>query len=169
MDAGAMSRHGESGAGALSGHARAVGLAELYDSHHVRMVRLARLLVRSDAEAQELVQDAYVRVHQRWDVIEDPAAYLRQTVVNGCRSHLRRRDLERERRPLAAVPTGIPEIDETWAALARLSPRRRAALVLRFYEDLTMAEVAELLDCREATARSLVHRGLRQLREVLES
>jgi RNA polymerase sigma factor (sigma-70 family) len=61
-----------------------------------------------------------------------------------------------------------PELDEMWAALGRLTPRRRAALVLRYYADLPVDEVAATLGCRVATAKSLIQRALRQLRETVE-
>jgi RNA polymerase sigma factor (sigma-70 family) len=63
---------------------------------------------------------------------------------------------------------GIPDIDETWDALTRLSPDRRVVLVLRFYEDLTHAQIAELLECPEATVRTRLHRGLADLRKEIE-
>jgi DNA-directed RNA polymerase specialized sigma24 family protein len=65
-------------------------------------------------------------------------------------------------------PIGTPELDETWAALAALAPERRAALVLRFYEDLDFAAIAALMGCRVGTARTRVHRGLADLRKELE-
>jgi RNA polymerase sigma factor (sigma-70 family) len=60
-----------------------------------------------------------------------------------------------------------PELDELWTVLAGLPERRRAALVLRYYEDLPIDEIARLLDCRPGTVSSLLNRGLADLREVL--
>jgi RNA polymerase sigma factor (sigma-70 family) len=60
-----------------------------------------------------------------------------------------------------------PDVDETWSALAKIPERRRVALVLRFYEDLPVAEIAALMDCRTGTVTSLIHRGLESMREVL--
>jgi RNA polymerase sigma factor (sigma-70 family) len=60
-----------------------------------------------------------------------------------------------------------PDVDETWTALAGIPERRRVALVLRFYEDLSIAEIAEVMDCRAGTVTSLIHRGLASMREVL--
>jgi DNA-directed RNA polymerase specialized sigma24 family protein len=65
-------------------------------------------------------------------------------------------------------PTGTPELDETWDALVALAPERRAALVLRFYEDLDYATIGALMGCRTTTARTRVHRGLADLRKELE-
>lgn len=143
-------------------------VAALFHSHQAPMVRLAHLLTGSNAVAQEIVQDAFLEVHRRWRTLDNPRGYLRTCVVNRSRSHLRRRIRERDRAPEPPGPTHDPELDETWHALARLRPRQRAALVLRFYEDLTVAEVARTLGCAEGTAKSLIHRGLKQLKEVLE-
>jgi RNA polymerase sigma factor (sigma-70 family) len=67
------------------------------------------------------------------------------------------------------VAAAAPEVDEMWAALARLAPRRRAVLVLRFYLDLSEAEIAATLGCRPGTVKSLTSRALADLREVVES
>jgi RNA polymerase sigma factor (sigma-70 family) len=63
--------------------------------------------------------------------------------------------------------TDAPELDELWQVLAGLPPRRRAALVLRYYEDLAIDEIARLLECQPGTVSSLLHRGLADLRKVL--
>jgi RNA polymerase sigma factor (sigma-70 family) len=65
-------------------------------------------------------------------------------------------------------PTGLGEIDTTWDALRSLRPERRAVLVLRYYEDLSHADIAELLGCPVATVRTRLHRGLADLRKELE-
>jgi RNA polymerase sigma-70 factor (sigma-E family) len=149
------------------GDVAAGSCAQLHAEQYGAMVRLAHLLVGSNAVAEELVQDAFLEVHRRWSRIDNPGAYLRTSVVNRCRMHGRRRAVERRYVPDPLRVVTDPELDETWAALARLSPRRRAALVLRFYADMPEAEIAEALGCRPATVRSLVHRGLAQLREIL--
>ena len=143
-------------------------LAELYRDSYGDMVRLAYLLTDSNALAEELVQDAFVKVHGRWDSLEAPRAYLRTTVVNGCRSHLRRRRLERTHltsRPRDAV---APQADEMWDALAALPPRQRAALVLKFYADMSEVDIASALGCRPGTVKSLTSRALDALRKVIE-
>ena len=144
-------------------------LALLYERRFPPMVRLAHLITGSNAVAADLVQDAFLKVAPRLDAIDTPDAYLRTVVVNECRSWLRRREVERRHAPEvasehAALP---PEVDEIWQALAGLSERQRAALVLRFYEDLPLEEIARTLGCRLGTAKSLVHRGLAALKEVL--
>ncbi len=98
---------------------------------------------------------------------------MRVALVRLCSTARSRRDMEHDRiGQLDRLPeppdVGIPDIDETWDALTRLSPDRRVVLVLRFYEDLTHAQIAELLECPEATVRTRLHRGLADLRKEIE-
>jgi RNA polymerase sigma-70 factor (sigma-E family) len=143
----------------------------LYREQAPRLMRLAFLLTGGGGAAEELVQDAFLEVHQRWETIEYPAAYLRTTVVHGAASHRRRRALELakgyERRSEAVDGMAEPS-DDLRAALARLPDRQRAAVVLRYYEDLPDAEIATLLGCRVPAVKSLLHRALQELREVVE-
>lgn len=147
-----------------------VGLsfADLYRARYGPMVRLAHLLTGSNSVAEELVQDAFLRVHGRWDRIDTPGAYLRTAVVNSCRSHHRRRMLERTRRPQPPVEAAPPAHDELWDALARLPYRQRAVLVLKFYEDMAELDIAAALGCRPGTVKSLTSRALDELRKVIE-
>jgi RNA polymerase sigma-70 factor (sigma-E family) len=148
--------------------ARPATLADLHQERYAAMVRLATLLLDSQALAEEVVQDCFVRLFPRFDRIADPVAYLRRAVVNGCRSVGRRQSLER-RRQLGAVPkVDVLGADELLDALAALPGRQRAALVLRYYEDLPVPKIAEVLGCRPGTVKSLIHRGLAQLRKVVE-
>jgi RNA polymerase sigma factor (sigma-70 family) len=142
---------------------------DLYDECFTPMVRLAWALTGSEATAEDLVQDAFVRVQARWERVEHPRAYLRQAVVNACRSASRRAKRERTAAPPLLAEVAQLEADELFDALARLPYRQRAALVLQFYEGLSQSEIAVLLRCREGTVASLVHRGLAQLRRVIES
>lgn len=149
-----------------------VSLDALYRTHYAPMVRLAHLITGSNEVAEDLVQEAFVRLHGH-DVaaLGNPAGYLRTSVVNRCRSWQRRAVLERRHEssgrvdPSAAVQP--VEVDETLAALARLRPRQRAALVLRFYADLPEAEIAATLGCRPGTVKSLISRGLAELKETI--
>lgn len=142
-------------------------LVDLYQDRYDPMVRLAYLLVGDRAVAEELVQDAFVKVHRHWADVQHPKAYLRTAVVNTCRSwgRRRRREDEHHRRRLEAVPDPELVADEMWDVLATLPERQRSAVVLRFYEDLPEAEIAALLGCRPNTVRTLVHRGLATLRK----
>jgi len=141
---------------------------ELYQDRFAAMVRLAVALTGSEPAAEDVVHDAFVRVHAHWRRVEHPHAYLRTAVVNACRSAARRSARER-----AAISGQISDVitlkaDEMFDALATLPYRQRAALVLHYYEGLTHAEIAEVLGCREGTVASLTHRGLAQLRRVIE-
>ena len=144
-----------------------VDLEALYRREHRRMVRVAYLLTGSEAISEELVHDAFLRVAGRLSSVDDPAAYLRTVVVNLTRAHHRRRDVERRHAPVPPGPALPPDVDETWAVLWELPDRQRQALVLRYYADLSLAEVAAALGCPVGTAKSLVHRGLARLEEVL--
>jgi RNA polymerase sigma-70 factor (sigma-E family) len=142
--------------------------ADLYRAQYAPMVRLAHLLTGSNALAEELVQDTFVRVHGKWDQIDAPGAYLRTAVVNACRSHHRRRVLELTRRPPPTVQATAPAHDELWDALARLPYRQRAVLVLKFYEDMAELDIAAALGCRPGTVKSLTSRAIDELRKVIE-
>lgn len=142
-------------------------LATLYRRQREPMVRLARLFTGSDAVAEEVVQEAFLRMHRQGTRPENPEGYLRTTVANISRSHMRRLRLERRVPAPYRATFSDPVIDETWAALCRLPFRQRAVLALRFYEDMAQADIARVLGCREGTVKSSLHRGLSKLREEL--
>ena len=141
---------------------------QLYEESFGSMVRLAVALTGSEASAEDLVQDAFVRVHARWGRIATPTAYLRRAVVNACRSAGRRTTRERAAAARERATADALNADELFDVLEGLPYRQRAALVLQFYEGLSQAEIADVLGCREGTVASLVHRGLAQLRRVIE-
>jgi RNA polymerase sigma factor (sigma-70 family) len=131
------------------------------------MVRLAHLVSGSVAVGEEVVQDAFLGLQQRWGDVEHPEAYVRSAVLNRARTAGRRAGRER---PGVVPDTGrdlTPETDAVWEVLRRLPERQRAAIVLRFYEDRPDDEIAALLGCRPATVRSLIHRALTRLEGVL--
>ena len=131
-------------------------------------MRVAVLLVGSAAQAEEVVQDAFAAVGERWDTIDNPGGYLRTTVVNGCRMVLRRRALEQRHPVDAPVPVDGPaELVELHGAVDVLGDQARTAVVLRYFVGLPDAEIAVVLDCRVATVRSTIHRALRVLRKEL--
>lgn len=145
----------------------AAGIELLYRREYVAMVRLAHLLTGSNAVAEDLVQDAFMSVTAHLTEIREPGGYLRTTVVNACRSwHRHRRYAGREDRvPEPTLPEAAAEMLD---ALRVLPERQRSALVLRYYLDLAEDDIAALLGCRPATVRSLVHRGLARMKEVIE-
>jgi RNA polymerase sigma-70 factor (sigma-E family) len=150
-------------------------LGELYARHAPDAVRLAYLLTGDGVLAQDLAQDAFVRLAGRFRDLRDPGAfpsYLRATVVNLARSHFRRRRVERaylarEATADAAAEREVGHRVEMWEALQSLPVRQRAAIVLRYYEDLTEAQTADVLRCPVGTVKSMVSRGLERLRTEL--
>lgn len=149
-------------------------LGLLYHQHAAEAGHLAYLLTGDRELARDFVQEAFLRMFGRFHDLRNPDAfhwYLKKTIVNLVRSHFRRRRVERayvERRP--GGPPVEPDVDaqrDMWTALLELSAQQRAALVLRFYEDLTEARTAEVLGCPVGTVKSLVSRGLARLREDL--
>ena len=152
-------------------------LAELYRLHSRDAVRLAYLLTGSKPLAEDLVQEAFVRLYGRFRDLRDPGAfewYLRRTVVNLVRSHFRRARVERTyiatraRDRTEEEPAHDPGTrDELWQALLQLSERQRTAIVLRYYEDLSEAQTADAMACPIGTVKSLVSRGMERLRDLL--
>ena len=141
------------------------------------LLRFAYLLTRDHARAEEAVQDALMAAYSRWARIcrdHDPEAYVRRSIVNADISRWRR--FLRRETPTAepAEPSSGPdhavaqaEHDAVWTLCATLPTKQRAAVVLRYYEDLPDAEIAAILDCSPATIRSQIHRALVTLRTTL--
>jgi RNA polymerase sigma-70 factor (sigma-E family) len=153
-------------------------LAALYARHAPRAGRLAYLLTGDADLAEDLAQEAFARLIARLGSIRDEAviaAYLRRSIVNLVHKHWRklrseRSYLRREGFSLAAQATMGPDVaeqDELWRALQQLPYRQRAAIVLRFYEDLSEAETARVLGCAVGTVKSSVARGLRRLQKEM--
>jgi RNA polymerase sigma-70 factor (sigma-E family) len=142
-------------------------LAQVFHDRYEPMVRLAYLVTADWGAAEEVVQDSFLALHRHWDDVDQPSAYLRTAVVNGCTSWGRRQRLARERQ--TAGPASTPFVaDEMWDALKRLPERQRTAIVLRYYADLPEAEIAAVLRCRRATVRSAIRRGIAVLRKEIE-
>jgi RNA polymerase sigma factor (sigma-70 family) len=114
------------------------------------------------------VQDAFARLLTHWNKVDDVALYLRRSVVNGGRDVQRRRAVARRVGLPRRSEAVEPESDELRDALRTLSSRQRTALVLKFYVDLSTADIAKVMGVREGTVKSLVHRGLAELRKVVE-
>jgi len=152
-------------------------LSELYVAYAPDGIRLAFLLTGDRALAEDLVQDAFVRLVGRLRHLREPNAfwtYLRRTIVNLATSHFRHGRVERAYLDrLASAPVADTndndELDETMhRVLLGLPQRQRAAIVLRFYEDLSDVQTAAILECSPGTVRSLVSRGIQTLRQEME-
>jgi len=151
----------------------------LYATHYRQLVRLSVLLVRDVETAEEVVQDSFVAMHGRWRTLKEPEkglAYLRQTVVNRSRSVLRHRGV-RARHP-QQVPADQPGADDdvllserrstVLDALRELPDRQREVLALRYYLDLSEADIADTLGISRGAVKSHASRGAAALRSLLE-
>ena len=149
------------------------GIDDLYRTHHGRMARLAVLLTGDAGAAEELMQDAFVRVWRSWDRINDSDAahaYLRATLVNLSRSFLRRRALElrhRVRRIDDAIEIDAAARIDLVRAVIRLPARQRACVALRFYEDLSESETAKVLGISVGAVKSQTYKALRRLETMV--
>lgn len=161
---------------ALTDGTSRLGLAELYEQHVGSAVRLARLLTGDDAAAEDVAHEAFIRTAGRFAHLRRPeafGAYLRTAVVNECRMRFRRMRVERawlHRQPVRPAPMLPPDVETRsaiWDAVTRLPWRQRAALVLRYYEDLPVEQVATSLRCSPRAATGLIVRGLAHLRVAL--
>lgn len=145
------------------------GVEQLFREQRLPLLRLAYLMCGSRDLCEDIVQTAFASVHQRWATIEDPAAYLRRSVVNQAKD-AQRRSYRRLRLLGFQTPepiTHMPEIDETWRLIRGLPAVQRAVIVLHYYEDLPLVEIADLLDRPASTVRSDLRRALEQLRKAL--
>ena len=150
-------------------------LGELYRRHAPDAGRLAYLLTGDRVLAEDVVQEAFVRMFGRFRDLRHAEAfhaYLRRTIVNLVYSHFRRKRVERAylqrqgREPEVVLPD-TADRQVLWTAMKELSARQRAAIVLRYYEDLSEAQTAEVLGCPVGTVKSLTSRGIVRLREEL--
>ena len=151
-------------------------LTSLYEREAAAAIRLAYVLTADRHAAEDIAHDAFARVGGRLFGLQDrehSRAYLYRTVVNLC--HGRGRRLRIERRALQRLDMGAPHDppdiaarDEMWTAILRLPLRQRAALFLRYYQDLSEAQAADVLQCSSSAMKSLVNRGLKELRAGLE-
>jgi RNA polymerase sigma-70 factor (sigma-E family) len=160
---------------------------ELYAAHYRRLVRLSSLLVRDVETAEEVVQDAFVAMHGTWRTLREPEkglAYLRQAVVNRSRSVLRHRGVQTryaDRAAGATGPTGRTTVRGTdedalaserrslvLDALRELPVRQREVLALRYYLDLSEADIASTLGISRGAVKTHASRGVAALRSLME-
>ncbi|MFN3258111.1 MAG: RNA polymerase sigma factor [Ilumatobacter sp.] len=117
--------------------------------------------------AEDVVQDAFAGLHRNAHRVSNPGGYLQRSVVNLSIKVQRRRHTATRYRPDQLPLSGIPEIDETWQAVSRLPPRQRAVVALRYWEDLSEAQIAAALDWPAGTVKSTLHRALAQLKKEI--
>ena len=142
----------------------------LFQREFVKMVALAEAVSGDPAAAEDIAAEAFSRANRRWDRVggyDKPGAWVRRVTINLALKRKRRLSLERrsaERHRAADLVEGPPEVDHpVWAEVAKLAPRQRVAVVLFYLEDLPVAEIAEIMDCRVSTATSHLDRGRRTL------
>jgi RNA polymerase sigma-70 factor (sigma-E family) len=151
----------------------------LFRDHHLELVRLAVLITGDLGTAEDVVQDAFEHLHKSWHRLREPGsglAYARTSVVNGCRMAHRRSAVARRYAPRLAGPAvtspdaaaAMADESEMMAALRSLPRRQREVLVLRYYADLDVAEIAATLRIGASTVRSTMSRGLASLARALE-
>ena len=155
-------------------------LTETYRAHYRSLLGLAALLLDDTASCEDVVQEAFIRVHSARSRVRDPEktlAYLRQTVVNLSRSALRRRILglkllSKPMPDMASAEEGAYELlerDQLKAAMRTLQRRQREVLVLRYFADMTEAQVAETLGISLGSVKAYGSRGLAALRVAMEA
>jgi len=153
-------------------------VSELYAAHWRRLVALAASLMGESASAEEVVAEAFVTLHRRWNSLRErgsAVAYLKQSVVNGARDVLRHRAVTDRRRPLPDPAPAGPEEQAllaaehrlVLAALGGLPARQREVLVLRYQGDLSEADIATALGISRGAVKTHAHRGLSALRAAL--
>jgi RNA polymerase sigma-70 factor (sigma-E family) len=155
-------------------------MAALFDRHYAPMCRLAYVILGDSALAEEIVMEALIRTFSGWRRIRDKDrvdAYLRRAVVNLCRSRIRRKTIEARvnaeqyRRDETRPPDWDPERHETsrlvWQAVRALPERQRACVVLRYFEDLSEAQIADALDCSVGTVKSQLFKARAKLEAAL--
>jgi RNA polymerase sigma-70 factor (sigma-E family) len=154
-------------------------VTQLYAAQYRALVRLATLLLRDVGAAEEIVQDSFVAMHGSWRRLRDhdrALAYLRQSVVNRSRSALRHRTVELRHAPApmpdhASAEHGALEAlerEDLIRALHRLPRRQREVLVLRYYVDLSEAQIADTIGISRGAVKSHASRGMAALRLSLE-
>jgi RNA polymerase sigma-70 factor (sigma-E family) len=154
-------------------------LVALYTAHYRSLVRLSALLLRDTPAAEDVVQDAFVAMHKSWRGLRDPEkalAYLRQAVVNRSRSRLRHlkvvdKHAETTVGYAPSAETGALQSlqhDEVMAAVRRLPQRQREVLVLRYYADMSEAQIAEAIGISPGAVKSHASRAVAALRHNLE-
>jgi RNA polymerase sigma-70 factor (sigma-E family) len=156
-----------------------LAVIELYSMHYTALVRLSAMLVRDTPTAEEVVQDSFVAMHDGWERLRDTEkalAYMRQAVVNRSRSVLRHRMVveKNQQKPPPDMPSAehgamaMVERSAVIAALRDLPERQREAIVLRYYADLSEAEIAAAMKISRGAVKSHTSRGMAALRMALE-
>jgi len=141
----------------------------LYQRHALSLARLALLMLGDSGAAEDVAQDAFLGLYRRWDSLADPSAaqayaYLRTSVLNGCRTAMRRRsrrEVPPDGRPAESAEAAV------LAAIRRLPARQREALVLRYYLDMTESQAADVMRVSRGTVKSATSRAVAAVARML--
>jgi RNA polymerase sigma-70 factor (sigma-E family) len=176
-----MERASDAAIAAVSASTRPASLAEVFSRHYLQLVRLAWLMLDSREAAEDVVQDAFLKCQRRWDRVDDPAkivAYVRAAVLNGARSRLRRRKTRRAARADPSIPMVVPDpvgaiVDRedsriVMSAIRALPARQREVVLLRYFEDLSIPEMANTLGISSGAVKGSLFRAMGSLRTTLE-
>lgn len=158
---------GQQPGGTIAADEIGLDVDRLFRLHRVRLTRLATAITLDRDRAEDVVQDAFAGLHRNAHRVSNPGGYLQRSVVNLSIKVQRRRRTARNFRPDPSPASGIPEVDETWEAVCRLPPRQRAVVVLRYWEDMSEADIADTLDWPAGTVKSTLHRALSRLKKEI--
>lgn len=142
-----------------------------YRDAYPEAVRYAHVLSGSDSGSEDIAQDAFIAMHRRWDTVDNPPAYLRRAITNGVAMQFRSKERRtaRERTHGATDIAANNDYDHMLGAIDALPFRMKAVIVLRYYHGCSEKEIAEALNVRAGTVKSLASRGLDRLRKEIES
>jgi RNA polymerase sigma-70 factor (sigma-E family) len=156
---------------------RAAAVSALYAAHALGLIRLAYIMLGNRQAAEDVVQESFIGLYRRWSNLDEQAkalGYVRSSVLNGCRSQLRRRPtLELDGSdgpPVTSAESAVLMAEqrrEVIRALRGLPARQREVLALRFYLDLPDDQIAAAMSISRGTVRSAAHRGLAALGRAL--
>ena len=158
--------------GRRGGSLRSARFEDLYAAHGAEALRLAYLMTGDKALAEDVAQEAFVRLLKNFQNLRNPdafRAYLLRTVTNLTNSHFRKSKRERDyvrmgTEPVSEAPIDLGSRDMLWSALLRLPARQRTALVLHYCHDLSEKQTADVMQISLKALKSLVGRGLAKLR-----
>jgi RNA polymerase sigma-70 factor (ECF subfamily) len=143
---------------------------EFFLDHYGDVVRSVTLMVGNRSAAEDLTQDAFARAFQHWRRVRDmerPVGWVYVVALNGVRRAWRRDRMaegDADQPPVGDLAGSVVTVIQVEEALALLTPRQRAAVVLRYFADLPIADIAAALDCAPGTVKATLHQSLRRLR-----
>jgi RNA polymerase sigma factor (sigma-70 family) len=144
-----------------------IDIAALFGEHRRRLLGVAAAITLDRALAEEIVQDAFAGLQRHSERVENPVGYLQRSVVNISLKQISRRRVAARHPVMPDLPASTAEIDETWTLVVALPANQRAVVVLRFWQDMTVDAIAEMLGWPAGSVKSTLHRALKQLKEEL--